>query len=83
MSRNAPDQPTGRPSRGIPWGLVGGGVALVLAAVFVLQNTETGTIEFLIFEWEVGIWLGLLITFLLGVLAGWLLPMFLRRRKKD
>lgn len=83
MSTKKPDKPApSGPSRAIPWGLVGGGIAALLAMVFVLQNTETGTIEFLVFEWNVGIWFGLLVTFLLGLLAGLLLPK-LRRRKKD
>jgi uncharacterized integral membrane protein len=48
-------------------------VATLLAGVFVVQNREEGRIEFLWMHLDVGVWLALAVTFLLGAAAGWLL----------
>ncbi|MPY91764.1 MAG: hypothetical protein GEV08_01485 [Acidimicrobiia bacterium] len=51
-------------------------VVTILVAIFIFQNTERGTIDFLWFSVETGIWSGLLITFVLGVLVGWSVQRF-------
>jgi len=56
--------------------VIGAGIALVLALVFVLQNTSKTTVEFLWMSFDVGTWFLLVVMFALGWLAGWLLPKF-------
>jgi uncharacterized integral membrane protein len=52
--------------------LVGGGVLLVILAVFVFQNSGPTTIEFLFLNWQSRLWVLLLITAMVGVLIGYL-----------
>ncbi len=70
-----------RDKSGIPIWLIVAGVLLVLGAVFVLQNTENITMEFLWFELNLPLWVTLIIFFGLGfVLAeGW---SYMRRRRR-
>jgi uncharacterized integral membrane protein len=49
-------------------------VVIVLALVFVLQNTDETRVRFLMFDSRTGTWLALVIAFALGLLLGWLLP---------
>ena len=63
------------------WKMIAIGVIALLVLVFILQNTEKQSIQFLLFDWTVGTWLALLITFVLGMLVGWLLTRFMRSRK--
>jgi len=77
MSMQQGQKPDSKP---LPWKLIGAGIAAAVALIFILQNTEKGTIEFLFFDWEVGVWFALLVTFLLGALAGFLVPRFMRDR---
>lgn len=62
----------------VNWKLIAAGGVGLLALIFILQNTERGTIEFLFFDWTVGVWLALTITFVLGLAVGLLLPRFFR-----
>jgi uncharacterized integral membrane protein len=57
------------PSRVSPR-LVAGGVAVLIAAVFVLQNRDKARIRFLVLDFHVGVWFGLLVTFVLGAVVG-------------
>jgi uncharacterized integral membrane protein len=52
---------------------VAAGVVTILALIFIAQNREEGTIEFLFLDVDVGLWLALAVTFLLGIAVGWLL----------
>ena len=63
------------------WKMITIGVIALLVLVFILQNTEKQSIQFLLFDWTVGTWLALLITFVLGMLVGWLLTRVMRSRK--
>jgi len=63
------------------WKAIGAAIAGLLAVIFILQNTEKHSIRFLFFEWTAGTWFALLVTFLLGMLVGWLLTRFVRSRK--
>jgi uncharacterized integral membrane protein len=60
------------------WKMVASAAVGLLAVIFILQNTEKHSIRFLFFEWTAGTWFALLITFVLGMLVGWLLTRFLR-----
>ena len=66
----------------LDWRVIAGIVLVALAAIFILQNTQDTEINFLFFEWNVGVWFGLVITFLLGAVAGWLVPKW-RGRGRD
>jgi lipopolysaccharide assembly protein A len=72
-----PAEPSRRPP--VTPKMVAGLLAAVLALVFILQNTQRVTIEFLFFDVRVGMWLGLAIAFGLGTLVGWVAPRFRRR----
>ena len=65
------------------WKAITAGVVAVLTLVFILQNTEKRSIQFLFFDWTVGTWVALLVTFVLGMLAGWLLAWFVRSRREE
>jgi uncharacterized integral membrane protein len=45
-------------------------VLILLAVAFVAQNRRETRIEFLWMDFEVGVWIGLVVTFLLGMAAG-------------
>jgi uncharacterized integral membrane protein len=64
------------------WKMIAAGVVAVLVMIFILQNTEKRSIQFLFFDWTVGTWVALLVTFVLGMLVGWLLAWFIRSRKE-
>jgi uncharacterized integral membrane protein len=51
---------------------VAAGIVTLLALVFVVQNRRRSRIEFLWMDVDVGVWLALGVTFLLGALVGWL-----------
>ena len=63
------------------WKAIAAGVAAVLALIFILQNTEKRSVQFLFFDWTVGTWAALLVTFVLGMLAGWFLSWYVRSRR--
>jgi uncharacterized integral membrane protein len=67
----------------VNWRVIVGIVVAALSLIFILQNTEEVNIDFLFFDFEVGMWLGLLIAFVLGALLGWGLHMAWRRRQKN
>ncbi len=52
---------------------IAGGVLLLVAVVFVLQNRRSTTVRFLIPEVTAPLWVALLVSVLLGILAGGLL----------
>lgn len=49
-------------------------ILVVLLLVFVLQNTDDTGIHFLFWNVTTGTWLALVVTFVLGLLLGLLLP---------
>ena len=67
----------------ISWRVIVGIVVAALAVVFILQNTEKVDIDFLVFSFEVGMWFGLLLAFVFGVIVGWGLHMGWRRRQRN
>ena len=66
-----------RPSRK----LIASAVLVVLALVFVFQNTKRGRVN--VFFWHVTLpaWIWLLVIFLVGVVVGSVFPWFRRQRK--
>ena len=67
----------------VNWKLIAAGVVAVLAFIFILQNRTQGTISFLFLDVTMGVWLALLITFVLGIVVGLLVAHVVRRRKKS
>ena len=84
MSRSDPDRslPTqARKERSFRWYLV---IALLaLAAIFVLQNTDKTSVNFLFATFETPLFFALLIAILLGALIGWLLPKVRRDSRRE
>jgi uncharacterized integral membrane protein len=71
MARDVERRPEGE-GRGIDPKLIAGGILLVLLLVFVFQNTETTTVDFLMFDIEAPLWVMLGITAVVGMLIGYL-----------
>jgi uncharacterized integral membrane protein len=68
--------------RGFSIGAIFGGVAAVLALIFILQNTESSTINFLFWEFDLAIWVWALILFLLGAVSGYGFSWRRQRRRR-
>ncbi len=71
------DRARWRPSRK----LVVGAILLVLALIFVFQNTARGRVNVLFWHASLPAWIWLLVIFLIGVVVGSLFP-WLRRPQK-
>jgi uncharacterized integral membrane protein len=65
------------------WGTYIGIAALVLAAIFILQNSQKVTVKFFFSETETPLIFALLFAALLGFVIGLALPRFRRPRPKD
>ena len=68
--------------RGFSIGAIFGGIAAVLALIFIVQNTESIPINFLFWEFDLAIWVWALILFLLGAVAGYGFSWRRQRRKR-
>lgn len=66
-----------KPGRQVSAGQIGAGLAVVIGLVFIFENTRKVPIRFLVPEVRSPLWLALLITFLLGAVAGY----FVSRRR--
>lgn len=73
----------GRQEGGTNWKLWAAGVAALLLAIFVVQNSQKVVIDFLFVETETPLIFGLIIAGLLGFAIGWLLPIVRRGRRED
>ncbi|MFZ8900260.1 MAG: hypothetical protein ACO2Y7_01060 [Ilumatobacteraceae bacterium] len=71
----------GKP-REIPWRLVGVAVVAVVIAVFVVQNWEKTTVEFLSFDINSQLSLSLIVAILFGVALDRLVIGLNRRRRR-
>jgi uncharacterized integral membrane protein len=60
-----------KPEGGVGAGMIIAGIAMALFLIFVLQNLESGTVEFLWMELEMPKWIFLLVVFALGVIVGY------------
>jgi uncharacterized integral membrane protein len=67
--------------RGLPALIILGSV-IVVAIVFIAQNSDKATIQFLFIEVTTRIWAGFLIAIALGVVLDRLFSMWWRRRKQ-
>ena len=71
----------GQAKSGFPIWLIIAGVLLVLAVIFVLQNTESITMEFLMFEHSMPLWVMLVVFFAVGFVMAEIWG-YLRRRRR-
>jgi uncharacterized integral membrane protein len=62
--------------------LVAAGVALLAAVVFIAQNGETVEMRFLAFSVETRLWVGLVLTLVLGAVLGQAVEVLWRRRRR-
>ena len=62
------------------WGL---GVLVVLVIIFIALNSEQVTVKFLFFDASMPLIFALLITTILGMLIGYLLPIVRRHRRGE
>ena len=65
------------------WKLWLAGFAALILAIFVVQNSQSVTIDFLFVETDTPLIFGLLVAGLLGFTIGWLLPIVRRGRHSD
>jgi uncharacterized integral membrane protein len=69
--------------KGISIGAIFGGLAGLLALIFIFQNTESTNISFLLWEFDLPIWVWALILFLLGAVAGYGFNWHRRRQRRQ
>lgn len=77
------DENKGLDERGLSPALVAGLLLVVLAVVFVVQNSERVAIKFLFWEGEARVWVALLITSVIAVVATELLSRVIRRSRRN
>jgi uncharacterized integral membrane protein len=68
---------------GTNWKLWLAGVAALILAIFIVQNSQKVVIDFLFVETETPLIFGLLVAGLLGFAIGWLVPIVRRGRRED
>lgn len=61
--------------------LIVGGVALVLALIFIVQNSEPVQTTFYFWDAETRLWVVILVSLVLGALLGQVVPAVIRRRR--
>ena len=82
MTDNTPQDQGKKSSIGA--GTIIGGVAAVIALIFILQNTGSGEVQFLAWSFTFPIWLWALILFLLGGVSGYFFHwQRIRARRKE
>lgn len=62
---------------------VAGIVITVIAVIFVVQNTEDVTVDFLWLSLSMPLWVFILIMLALGAALGWIVRWRWRRRRRD
>lgn len=83
MAGRDPHDPLGRKQKDRSWRTYAAGAVAVLALILVIQNSQKVEFRFFFVEGETPLFFGLIITFLLGALVGWLLPRVRGSRRKD
>lgn len=73
-------QPQRKETNWKAWGL---GVLVVLVIIFIALNSEKVTVKFLFFDASMPLIFALLITTILGMIIGYLLPIVRRHRRGD
>jgi uncharacterized integral membrane protein len=71
-----------QPKKETNWRAWGLGVLILLALIFIAQNSQTVKIKFLFFDASMPLIFGLLIAVILGALIGYIVPI-VRRHHRD
>ncbi|MGH9184414.1 MAG: lipopolysaccharide assembly protein LapA domain-containing protein [Acidimicrobiales bacterium] len=77
------ETPVSTERRGVPVHLVVGAVLAIAVLIFVFQNTRKVRVEWLVFEGTAQLWIVLLLTAVVGIVAAELFSFALRRRRKQ
>lgn len=64
-------------------GLIIAGIVAVAVLIFVLQNSEDTTMEFLFFSANVPLSFVIVVSLILGAILGWIFAFMRRRRKRN
>ena len=67
---------------GIGLGTIIGGGAALLALIFIVQNTGSGTVQFLFWDFTMATWVWALLLFLLGAVSGYFFAWRRRRARR-
>jgi uncharacterized integral membrane protein len=59
------------------------GLVVVIAAVFIAQNNDRVELDFLVFGVRTRVWVGMLVTLLLGAVLGQAVEVLWRRRRRS
>jgi uncharacterized integral membrane protein len=59
------------------------GIVIVVAAVFIAQNNDRVELDFLMFGVRTRVWVGMLVTLLLGAVLGQAVEVLWRRRRRS
>ena len=78
------DYPEGAPHQeGRGWRVYVLGIAILLLLIFVIQNSQKVTVDFLVGQTDTPLIVALLLAGALGALIGWALPHVRRSRKYE
>jgi uncharacterized integral membrane protein len=77
MERSGGVEPAGRKPRWRNWAL---GIAVVVAIIFIAQNSQSVKVKFLFVDTTTPLIFALLIAVLLGAVIGYVLPLVRRHR---
>lgn len=69
--------------QGSPVGMVIAGIISVAALIFIVQNSDETTMEFLSFSATVPLSFVIVVSIILGAVLGWFYGMMRRRRKRN
>lgn len=83
MAQRDPHDPLGRKQKDRSWRTYAAAVVGVLALILVIQNSQKVEFKFFFVEGQTPLFFGLIITFLLGALVGWLLPRVRGNRRHE
>jgi uncharacterized integral membrane protein len=67
---------------GIGFGTIIGGGAALLGLIFIVQNTGSGTVQFLFWDFTMATWVWALLLFLLGGVSGYFFSWRRRRARR-
>ena len=76
------ETPAPSSSKGISGELIAGVVLAVAVLLLVFQNTRKARVEWLFFEWTAQLWVVLLVTSVIGIVAAELIGRAIRRRRR-
>lgn len=83
MTDPSQSQDHGQDNSRIPIWLIVVGIIFVLGVIFVIQNTETVEMEFLVVKREFPVWVMLVIFFIVGFLTAEVWGYIRRRRRRN